>query len=118
MAAPAAGDNWSKLTADQQNQILTDEGIDALADLSVGAEADLIQTLEQTPLPASKTKTDALPQQFARAWIAAAKLLEPKTQRVHLTSGTLKTTEDVKAWLTRTEHELLAKLTAGPVVIS
>jgi gluconate kinase len=48
---------------------------------------------------------------------AAAKLLEPKTQRVHLTSGTLKTDQDVKEWLTETEKELLAKLKTGPVVI-
>ncbi len=50
--------------------------------------------------------------------MAAAKLLEPKTQQVHLTSGTLKTEKDVKAWLADTEKELLAKLKSGPVVIS
>lgn len=50
--------------------------------------------------------------------MAAAKLLEPKTQRVHLTSGTLKTEAEVKAWLAGTEKDLLAKLKDGPVVIS
>ena len=118
MAALTASDNWKKLKADQQKQILADEGIDDLPALSVGTEADLIRTLEQTPLPAWKTKTDALPQQFARAAMAAAKLLEPKTQRVHLTSGTLKTEQEVKAWLAGTEKDLLAKLKDGPVVIS
>ncbi|RLI52846.1 MAG: hypothetical protein DRP09_17085, partial [Candidatus Thorarchaeota archaeon] len=71
-----------------------------------------------TPLPAWKTKTDALPQQFARAAVAAARLLEPKAQRVHLASGTLKTEQDVKAWLTRTEKDLLEKIKNGPVVVS
>ena len=99
MAALTASDNWKKLKADQRKQILADEGIDELPALSVGTEADLIRSLEQTALPAWKTKTDALPQQFARAAMAAAKLLEPKTQRVHLTSGTLKTEQEVKAWL-------------------
>jgi hypothetical protein len=69
-------------------------------------------------LPAWKTKTDALPQQFTRAAMAAAKLLEPKTQHVHLASGTLKTEQEVKAWLADTEKDLLSKLTKGPVVIS
>ena len=96
MAALTASDNWKKLKADQRKQILADEGIDELPALSVGTEADLIRSLEQTALPAWKTKTDALPQQFARAAMAAAKLLEPKTQRVHLTSGTLKTEQEVK----------------------
>jgi len=118
MAALTASDNWKKLKADQRKQILANEGIDELPALSVGSEGDLIRSLEQTPLPAWKTKTDALPQQFARAALAAAKLLEPKTQRIHLTSGTLKTEQEVKAWLAGTEKELLAKLKNGPVVIS
>jgi len=118
MAALTASDNWNKLTADQRKQILADEGIDGVPALAVGTEADLIRTLEQTALPAWKTKTDALPQQFARATMAAAKLLEPKTQHVHLSSGTLKTEAEVKTWLAGAEKDLLAKLSNGPVVIS
>jgi len=118
MAVLTASDNWKKLKAEQRKQMLADEGIDTLPALAVGSEADLIRTLEQTPLPAWKTKTDALPQQFGRAAVTAAKLLEPKTQRVHLTSGTLKTEQEVKAWLAGTENDLLAKLKTGPVVIS
>jgi hypothetical protein len=118
MAALTAGDNWKKLKVDQRKQILADEGIDTLPALAAGSEADLIRTLEQTPLPGWKTKTDALPQQFGRAAVTAAKLLEPKTQRVHLTSGTLKVEEEVKTWLAGTEKDLLAKLKSGPVVIS
>jgi hypothetical protein len=45
-------------------------------------------------------------------------LLEPKAQRVHLTSGTLKTEQEVGAWLADTERDLIAKLKSGPVVIS
>ncbi|HUU92738.1 MAG TPA: BREX system P-loop protein BrxC [Phycisphaerae bacterium] len=118
MAALTAGDNWKKLKAEQRKQILADEGIDLLPALSVGSEADLIRTLEQTALPAWKTKTDALPQQFARAALAAAKLLEPKTQHVHLRSDTLKTEQDIKDWLAATQTDLLVKLKNGPVVIS
>lgn len=118
MAALVASESWQKLNGDQQKEILAAEGIDTLAPLSVGSESDLIRSLEHTPLPAWKTKTDALPQQFARAAMAAAKLLEPKTQHVHLTSGTLKSEQEVKDWLAETEKELLAMLKAGPVVIS
>lgn len=118
MTALAGSDNWRKLTETQRSQILTEEAIATLPPLAVGSEAELIRSLEQTGLPAWKTKTDALPQQFARAAVAAAKLLEPKTQRVHLTSGTLKTPADVKGWLAATESDLLSKLANGPVVIS
>ncbi|MCX6348128.1 MAG: hypothetical protein NTV79_01290 [Candidatus Aureabacteria bacterium] len=118
MAALTASDNWKKLKADQRKQVLADEGIYALPALAVGSEADLIRTLEQNPLPTWKTRTDALSQQFARATMATAKLLEPKTQCVHLTSGTLKTEQEVKAWLAGTEKNLLAGLKDGPIVIS
>ena len=117
MAALTSSETWKKLTADQQKAILTDEGIGVMPGLTLGSEADLIRTLEQTPLTAWRTRTDALPQQFARAMVAAARMLEPKTQRVHLTSGTLKTGDQVKSWLADTEKEILAKLKDGPVVI-
>lgn len=118
MVVLTTSDNWQKLKADQRKRILADEDIDELPALSVGSENDLIRSLEQTALSAWKTKTDALPQQFARAAIAAAKLVEPKTQRIHLTSGTLKTEQDIKEWLSNTEKDLLGRLKNGPVVIS
>jgi hypothetical protein len=118
MAILAASENWKRLRDDQRNRILLEEGIDKLPALSVGSEADLIRSLEETPLPAWKTKTDALPQQFARAAMAAARLLEPKTQRVHLSSGTLKTEQEVKTWQDGGEKDLLEKRKNGPVVVS
>jgi hypothetical protein len=118
MAALTASENWKKLKADQQKQILAAEGIDTLPALAVGSEADLIRTLEQTALPAWKTKTDALPQQFARAAMAAARRLEPKTQSVRLTSGTLRTKNEVSEWLAEAERKLLEKLNDGPIVIA
>ena len=78
MTALTGSDNWRKLNADQQRQILVDEGIDALPSLAVGSETDLLRTLEQTALPAWKTRTDALPQQFDRAAIAAASCSSPR----------------------------------------
>ncbi len=117
-AALTANDDWKKLKPEQRNQILADQGINTLFPLAVGSEADLIRTLEQTSIPAWKTRTDALSQQFSRAAMAAAKLLEPKTQRVHLSSGTLKNEQEVKDWLRATEENLVDKLKMGPVVIS
>ena len=118
MAGLTFGEDWKQLTIDQRNQILADEGIDSVAPLSIGSESDLLRSLDQTALPAWKTKSDALLQQFARAAVAAARLLEPKTQRVHLTSGTLKTSDDVGSWVADTQKGLLARLENGPIVIS
>ena len=118
LATLTGSEIWKKIQPDQQKKILEDEGIVEVEALAIGSEADLIRTLEQTALPTWKIQADALAQQFARAAIAAAKLLEPKTQHMHLTSDTLKTEQDVKNWLVGTEKELLKKIKTGPVVIS
>jgi hypothetical protein len=86
--------------------------------LSIGDDLALLRSLSETSLAAWRTKTDALPQQFRNAALAAAKLLEPETQNVRLRSGTLKTAGDVKAWVAETEKDLLEKIKKGPIVIS
>jgi hypothetical protein len=113
-----ASDNWKGLTHDQRQQFLVTEGIGGVPVLDVTDDAALLRCLEECPLASWKTRTNALPQQFMNAALAAAKLLSPKTQHVRLTSPTLKTPEDVKVWITKTEQDLLAKLPKGPVVIS
>jgi hypothetical protein len=94
------------------------EGIDAKPTLDVSDDAALLRSLEECPLVSWRTRINALTQQFVNAALTAAKLLEPKTQHVHLTSSTLKTTEDVKEWVTKAEQNILSKLKDGPVVIS
>ena len=113
-----ANDNWKKLNTTQQQQILAAESLGTVPTLDVGDDAALLHCLEECPLTSWKTRANALPQQFASAALAAAKLLEPKTQSVHLTSATLKTAEDVKTWVATAEQHLLAKLSAGPVIVS
>jgi hypothetical protein len=118
MAVLEASDHWQKLAGEQRQQILIAQGIDSVPSLAVGNESEILRALEQTSLPTWKIKTDALPQQFVNATLAAAKLLEPRTQHMHLTSSTLKSADDVKGWLAQTGAELLKKLKDGPIVIS
>jgi hypothetical protein len=118
MAALTENDNWNIISLEQQEDILDTEGIAEIPPLSIGDDSSLIGTLEETPLAGWKTKIDALPQQFSTAAVAAARLLEPKTQNIKLSSGTLKTERDVTNWIERTEQELLARLEDGPIVIS
>jgi len=118
MAALEDNDNWNTISSVQQEEILFTEEIADIPDLSIGDDSKLVQSLEETPLPNWKTKIDALPQQLSNATLGAAKLLEPKTKNIKLTSGTLKTETDVKNWINKTEQELLEKLEDGPIVIS
>ena len=118
MASLKSNDNWAKITSDQQQHILDKEGIAGIPPLSIGDDSSLLRTLEETPLTNWKTKIDALPTQFSNAALAAAKLLEPKTQTVRLTSGTLRTEEDIKSWVNDVENDLMAKIKDGPIIIS
>ena len=94
------------------------ESLSAPAALKIGDEKSLLDTLDRAPLSTWRTRADALIQQFARALLAAAKLLEPKVQHLRLSSGTLKTEAEVKHWLAAQETLLLKQLNSGPIVIS
>jgi len=108
---------WTKLRADQHSSILSSNGIADVAAINVGTDDELLQTLDSTPLSSWGDRSAAIPGRFSAALAQAGKMLEPKLQQVRLTSGTLKTPEDVKQWLSEKENELLEKLKSGPVIV-
>ncbi|QDV91803.1 hypothetical protein RAS2_29090 [Phycisphaerae bacterium RAS2] len=112
------GEAWQKISAAQRTSILAEEGIVDVPSIDVGTDETLLATLDIAPLSSWKDKADALPSRFANAAVKAAKLLEPKIQQVKLTSGTLKTPNEVKAWVAEKQCELLERLKSGPIVIS
>jgi len=112
------GASWQKAAPADQERLLFQAGILPVDELSIGDDALLIAALKERALPVWSAMADALPERFRQAALAAAKMLEPKIQRVKVTSGTLKSPDDVKAWLARTETDLLAKLQRGPIVIN
>jgi predicted GIY-YIG superfamily endonuclease len=78
----------------------------------------LLAALEALPLAQWHDRIAALPARFAAVAKAAAELLEPKVQHVHLASTVLRSEADVKQWLAEQEKALLERLKSGPVVIS
>ena len=48
----------------------------------------------------------------------ADKLVEPRTHHVKLGSATLRTPDEVRAWVAKIEQELLEQLKQGPIVVS
>ncbi|MEW6366713.1 MAG: BREX system P-loop protein BrxC [Acidobacteriota bacterium] len=113
-----ASESWQRLSPAQREEILAAVGIAEAPTLDVSDDVSLLRSLDECSLGSWKMRTSALPQQFIDAALAAAKSLEPKTQRVHLTSGTLKTPAEVKDWVTNIERDLLDKVADGPIVIS
>lgn len=111
-------ESWRKLDESQRNGITRRVGLSKVNKGAVRDEAEVLASLDRISLPSWSVLTDALPQLFAKAREQANKEVEPKTQHVKLSSGMLRAPEDVKAWLTKTERDLLARISEGPVVVS
>ncbi|MCJ7602132.1 MAG: BREX system P-loop protein BrxC [Desulfobulbaceae bacterium] len=118
MAALLSAESWQKLDDEEQQTILKNAGLSKIAKGAAGSADEVLASLNKVNLEAWKTRTAALPQQFAEARQQADKLFEPKTQHVSLSSGTLKTREDIEAWLEDTRSELLERIADGPIVIT
>lgn len=110
--------DWQKLKPEQQRTILERYGLGSVPSVNVDGDDGLFQSLQEISLQTWKTKLDALPQQFSNVALAAARMLEPRTQRVKLSSPILRTEDDIKKWIAEAERELLSKLKDGPVVVS
>jgi hypothetical protein len=117
LAAIEATSTWQQLTPEQRYEILSDYGIRILPTIAVGTTEEILTTVRQTKLSELRAICDALPTRFNNAAAAAAKLLEPKAQHVSLPGGTIKSEEDLKAWLAEAEERIRAKLNDGPVIV-
>lgn len=108
---------WKQITQPQRHEILGANGIRVMPTIAVGTTEEILDTLRHTKLSELRALGDALPTRFNNATGAAAKLLEPKAQHVHLPGGTIKTDDDLKAWLTEAEDCIRKKLKEGPVIL-
>ena len=114
----SSAENWQKIEQKDRDEILGRLRIAKTTKGATGTEQEVLAFLERVSLDAWRTRTAALPQLFAQAQAEADRLVEPKTRHVKLTSTTLRTPDDVKAWMGKTEKNLLKQIKQGPVVIN
>lgn len=109
---------WARLSDKDQAQIRATNGLGPLLPLKVATEADVLDALDATPLPEWENKTAALSERVTRALFEAEKRLEPTARRVNLPTASLKTVEDVDAYLEKARTLILEHVNAGvPVVL-
>jgi hypothetical protein len=109
---------WQRLSEADQKQIRWQHGLTLLEALKVGTEAELLVTLDATPLKEWENKTAAISERIKAALLEAARRMEPKAERVTLPSASLKTEADVDAYLTKVRAAIMAHIADGrPVVI-
>jgi hypothetical protein len=105
---------WKQITQPQRHEILGANGIREMPKIAVGTTEEVLDTLRHTKLSELRAISNALPTRFQNAASAAAKLLEPKAQHVHLPGGTIKNDDDLKSWLADAEDCIRKKLKDGP----
>ena len=113
-----AAESWQKIGQADRDRILKGLHIEKVTKGTTGTEQEVLESLERLSFDAWRTRKAALPQLFTEARVQADKLVEPKTHHVKLGSATLRSPEEIKAWIEKTEQDLLDHLRQGPVVVS
>ena len=113
-----AVESWQKIEQSDRDRIMKGLNIAKASKGATGTELEVLESVERISLEAWSTRTAALPQLFAEARMQADKLVEPRTHHVKLGSATLRTPDEVRAWVAKIEQELLEQLKQGPIVVS
>jgi hypothetical protein len=101
MARLDADTNWKQLEPEQRNSLLATQKL-TLTDapkVQVANTDEVLATVDRLSLSSFADRVAAIDSRFDAVLVAAAELMEPKAQFVKLPSRTIKTDEDIEAWL-------------------
>ena len=112
-------ENWQQLEAEQRYQLRASKQLIEASKPQVDVEDTeaILQTLDRLPLASLQDRLAAMPSRFDQIALKAAKLLEPEIQDVAIPSRTLKTEDDIDAWLEEVGELLKTKIQNGPVIV-
>lgn len=119
MARLAADDNWQQLTPEQRNDLLSQVRL-AAADkpvIHLGSTAEILASLDRVGPDAFGDRIAALSSRFDQVLQGAAELMEPRAKFVSLPRRTLKSDEDIDAWMDEVRGALQRALQDGPVIV-
>ena len=111
--------NWQQLEPEQRNQLLSEQKL-TLVDrpkVEVQKTTDVLTTLDQCALTMFGDRVAAMPSRFDNVATGAAELCEPRAQFIQVPRRTLKTDEDIDAWVDDVKQQLKSSLPKGPIVI-
>jgi len=117
LASLAENEIWKKLPPADQTAIQQAVGLVQPTKPEISSDEALAGHVESRPLATQKTEIDAVAGRLQQAIEQAAKKLEPQVQPVALERVTLRTEDDVHAWLERTKVQLVEAVRRGPVLV-
>jgi hypothetical protein len=117
LGALEADELWKELDPSQREAILAATTLDDPTPPGLETTGKLLVALGVTKPRDWEDRVDLLPLRVAKAREQAAKLLEPASTRITLPPATLRTQEDLEAYLDDLRARIEAKLPDGPVVL-
>lgn len=118
MADLLESEDWQKLTAEKQQEIRDRRGLGPLPLLKLDTDEDLLRELDKTPLSAWEDKTAAMAERVAQALLDAAREAKPAAERLILKRATIRSEEELDAYLTEVRNDALNIIKSGrPVVL-
>ncbi|MDL1983312.1 MAG: BREX system P-loop protein BrxC [Deltaproteobacteria bacterium] len=111
--------NWQQLDPEERKSLLAEQKL-TLADapkINVAGAEEIVSTLERITLSALTDRVAAMLSRFDAVLVGAAELMEPEAQFVKLPNRTIKTEQDIDAWLKDAKAEIQKALKNGPVII-
>ncbi len=111
--------NWQQLEPEQRFELMASQHLHEAArpKVDVKTTSDVLNSLESCGLAAFRDRVAAMSSRFNNVAASAAKLCEPKAQTVHLPRPTLKSQEDIDAWVDAVKKQLGEALKQGPIII-
>ena len=113
----AASQVWNDLSDEQRVTLITTCQLTAPLKETIGTDEEILGSLRASALAARRNFRDAVPQRFTRAQDEAARLLEPKAQRVVLPGATIHNITELDHWLAAARKLVEEKLPEGPVTL-
>jgi hypothetical protein len=114
-----ADTNWKQLEPEQRNSLLAAQKL-TLSDapkVQVATTDEVLATVDRLWLSSFADRVAAIDSRFDAVLVAAAEQMEPKAQFVKLPNRTIKTDEDVEAWLLDAKKIISQALKKGPVIL-
>lgn len=108
---------WPELDAATREALVADAGLRPIATPDVATDDQLLAALDSVSLAAWRERRQALPAKAAAARGAAAKLLQPKSVEVKAPHATLRTADEVEAYLANLCQILMGHVDSGETVI-
>lgn len=111
--------NWQQLEPEQRYQLMSAQFLheSARPAVAVRSTSDVLTTLDNFALSMFADRVAAMPSRFDNVASGAAELCEPQAQFIQVPRRTLKTDEEINAWVDDVKQQLKTALQNGPIVI-